>query len=113
MKCDIRALGETRGSVVSMVVFSSMESKVIFYCDCWRAWSAILRVIACLLGFGYVLYLWALKLFCCCSSQHRSTFGYLYLIFCLIVNYPFDEGVDTINNLQEKKDVTIVCILDF
>ena len=63
INCGLRALGEPRRSALSTMVLSFIEPKLIFFCSRWRAWSAILRVIARLLGFDYVLYLRALKCF--------------------------------------------------
>ena len=98
MNCDFRVLGEPRRSTVSTVVFSFMKLKLIFYRRCWHTWCVILKSHCMSSRVWFCFVPLSTEMICCCSSQHQLAFGYLYVPFCLVENYPLGEGVDAIHN---------------
>ena len=80
-----------------------MKPKLILCYSCWRAWSAILRVIPRLLKFGYAMYLWALKCFVVALQNTSQLLVIFTCFFCLIENYPLGEGVDAIHNVNRSR----------
>ena len=70
---------------------SSIEPKLIFCCSHWGTWFVISRVIACFLGFGSILYLWALK--CFVVALHNT--GRLLVTYTCLLAYLLDRDLSS------------------